>query len=127
MLQISARLRMIGRELQGVTEILTRFGNPARPCFQHAQVVPVIGVICPQMKCCFSLRNRLLQLPGAGQRLRQQRVQIRIVWRQRDRLAQLDHRVAHAPRQRISVRQLFARVHILGRCLTAASRSSAAC
>ena len=82
MLQIGARLRVIGHELQGVTEILTRFGDPAGPRFKHSQVVPVISVVCPQMKRCFSFRNRLLQLPGAGQRLRQQRVQVGIGRRQ---------------------------------------------
>ena len=82
MLQIAARLRMIGHELQGVQEIFACFRNLARPRFQHAQVVPVIGVICSQMKSCFSFRNRLLQLPRTGQRLRQLRVQVRIGRRQ---------------------------------------------
>jgi hypothetical protein len=52
-----------------VTEILACFGNLARPGLQHAQVVPVIRVVHPQMQRCFSLSNGLLQLPGAGQRL----------------------------------------------------------
>ena len=105
---------MIGRELQSPEEILPRFRNPARPRFQHAQVVPVIGVICPQMKSRLSFRNRRLQLPRTGQRLRQLRVQVRIGRRQGDRLPQLDHRIAHAPRQRIRGGELLVSIHILG-------------
>jgi len=53
-LQIAARFRMIGRELQSAEEILPYFGNPARPRFEHAEVVPVIGVIGAQMMCRLS-------------------------------------------------------------------------
>jgi hypothetical protein len=35
-LQIGTRLRMIGHELQGVTEILTGLGYPARLGFQYS-------------------------------------------------------------------------------------------
>ncbi len=114
MLQIAAGLRMIGHELQSPEEILPCFRNPARPRFQHAQVVPVIGIICPQMKSSFSFRNRRLQLPHTGQRLRQLRVQVRIGWRQGDRLPQLDRRVVHAPRQRIRGGELLVSIHIFG-------------
>ena len=86
MIQVSARLRVIGRELQGVTEIFACFGNFAGSGLKHPQIVPVICIIGPQMERHLLLRNRLLQLPGAGQRLREQRVQIRIIWRKRDRL-----------------------------------------
>jgi hypothetical protein len=59
-LQISARLGMIGRELQGMKEIVTCFRNSACSRLQHSQIVPVVGVGGAQMKCCFSFCNRLL-------------------------------------------------------------------
>src|SRR3984957_5564694 len=76
-LQIGTGLHMIGHELQGVTEILTGLGDPARLGFEHAQVVPVVGVVWTQTECCFSFIYRLFQLPGAGQSLSQERGQIR--------------------------------------------------
>jgi hypothetical protein len=114
MLQIGARLRVIGHELQSPQEILPRLADPARPCFEHAKIVPVIGVVRPQMKCCLSLRNRRFQLPRTGQCLRQLRMQIRIGRRQGDRLPQLHHRLVHASRQRIGGGELLTSIHIFG-------------
>ena len=36
-----------------MTEVLTRLGYPPGPSFKNAQVVPVIGIVRPQMQRCF--------------------------------------------------------------------------
>jgi hypothetical protein len=45
MLQVVARLRMIGNQPQSVQESFAGFGYFARPRFQHSQIVPVIRVV----------------------------------------------------------------------------------
>jgi hypothetical protein len=72
------------------------------------------------MKGCFSFCNRLLQLPLASQRLRQECMQIGIGWRQRDRLAQLCNRVVYPSRQPVSFCELLMSVGVSGPLLNSA-------
>ena len=85
---------MVGCELQGMLKTRTRRDRLARACLQHTQVVPAVGVVGLQTQRLVLFVDRLLQLSGSRQNLRNQRVQIRIAGLKLHYFAQLLQRIA---------------------------------
>ena len=62
--QVRARLRVIRCDLECVQEIRARLCVLACPCFQHAEIVPAIGIVSCEVQRRLLFGDRLLQISG---------------------------------------------------------------